>query len=57
MNRNLQKTAERYESYRLRMKEPAGQITLEELAEQVRMLEGEEFILSVPLGKGGHGGQ
>ena len=39
------------------MKEPAGQITLEELAEQVRMLEGEEFILSVPLGKGGHGGQ
>lgn len=42
-------TLERYGRYRLRLARPAGRTTLKELAEEIQKLDGQEFIMTVPI--------
>lgn len=42
-------TLERYGRYRLWLARPAGRTTLKELAEEIQKLDGQEFIMTVPI--------
>lgn len=51
------RTLERYGRYRLWLAKPAGRITLKELTEEIQKLDGQEFIMTVPIEGREYGGK